>query len=376
MKKKRYKAITALLLLVQFALTASPLSAAASSANTEPQINECAALSNTDGVKVSSRFFELLFGKKEENEEKSKTTNDEIALCPGGDVFGVKISRDSVSVISCDEECILHKGDLIISIDGERIRSLFDVKRIMQNSNGAPLNLVIERGGERFEAVLIPKKVGDAYKIGAVLKEGVAGIGTVTYYDPKTGEFGGLGHGICEEKTGEPVKMKRGTVTGVILGGVDKGEVGDPGELTGILTDRTLGTLYSNTEEGVFGKLDTMPDSARTALKIAHKDEVKEGAATIISTLKNGKRAEYSIEIFDIDRSSTGTKSFKIRVTDEALKAITGGIVRGMSGSPIIQDGKLVGAVTHVMVANPTEGYGIFIENMLSAAEAPQPKAA
>ena len=375
MKKKRYKVITALLLLVQLALTASPLSVAAASADTGLDGEACVATSSTDGVKVSSRFFELLFGKRDENDKNVKNTSDDITLCPGGDVFGVKISRDSVSVMACEEECILHKGDLIISIDGERIRSLSDVKRIMQKSDGTPLNLVIERGGEQFEAEVIPKKVGDAYKLGAVLREGVAGIGTVTYYNPLTGEFGGLGHGICEEKTGEPVKMKSGTVTGVILGGVDKGASGDPGELTGILTDRTLGKLYSNTEEGVFGKLDTVPDSARSALPIAHKDEVKEGAATIISTLKNGNRAEYKIEIFDIDRTSAGTKSFKIRVTDEALKAITGGIVRGMSGSPIIQDGKLVGAVTHVLVANPTEGYGIFIENMLAAAQMPMAKA-
>lgn len=375
MKKKRYAVIAALLLLVQFALSASPLSTAAASANTELEYQECASVSAGTDVKVSSRFFELLFGKKGEDDKGDQTTKDEITLCPGGDVFGVKIARDSVSVMACEEECILHKGDLIISISGERIRSLLDVKRIMENADGTPLNLVIERGGERFEAEVIPKKDGEAYKIGAVLREGVAGIGTVTYYNPSTGEFGGLGHGICEEKTGNPVKMKSGTVTGVILGGVDKGESGDPGELTGILTDHTLGTLYSNTEEGVFGKLDTVPDSARSAMPIAHRDEVKEGAATIISTLKNGNRAEYSIEIFDIDRASTGTKSFKIRVTDEALKAITGGIVRGMSGSPIIQNGKLVGAVTHVLVANPTEGYGIFIENMLAAAQMPMAKA-
>jgi hypothetical protein len=180
MKKKRYAVIAALLLLVQFALSASPLSTAAVSANTELEYQECASVSAGTDVKVSSRFFELLFGKKGEDDKGDQTTKDEITLCPGGDVFGVKIARDSVSVMACEEECILHKGDLIISINGERIRSLLDVKRIMENADGTPLNLVIERGGERFEAEVIPKKDGEAYKIGAVLREGVAGIGTVT----------------------------------------------------------------------------------------------------------------------------------------------------------------------------------------------------
>ena len=157
---------------------------------------------------------------------------------------------------------------------------------------------------------------------------------------------------------------------------VKKGEEGKPGELSGLLTDKVVGELYANTECGVFGKLDTVPDSlCATAIKIAHRDEVHEGEATILSTVKVGTAKEFKIEISSINKSSTGTKSFKIKVTDPTLIAITGGVVRGMSGSPIIQDGKLVGAVTHVMVAEPTEGYGIFIENMLSAAQMPMAKA-
>ena len=381
MKKKRGATVSAFLLLTCSLTMASPISAAAHEASfpvRDTDCESCAAVGVRDDVAVSSRFLELLFGKRKDSEKGNEGGSaGEVMLCPGGDVFGVKIARESVSVISADEECILKRGDIIISIDGEQIRSLSDIKKILKSSDGSPLDLVIERGSEKFEAEVIPKKSGEEYKLGAVLRDGVAGIGTVTYYDPATGEFGGLGHGICEEKTGEPVRMKSGTVTGVILGGVDKSEAGDPGELTGILTEEKLGELYSNTEEGVFGKLTSAPDKERAALPIAHRDEVKEGEATIISTLKNGHRAEYKIEIFDIDKSSTETKSFKIRVTDDALKTITGGIVRGMSGSPIIQNGKLVGAVTHVMLSDPTEGYGIFIENMLSAAKPQvQPRAA
>ena len=201
--------------------------------------------------------------------------------------------------------------------------------------------------------------------------------GTVTFVDPESGLFGGLGHGICDSDTGEVVEMQKGVATGAILGGVHKGECGKPGELTGILTDEVKGTLNVNSDCGVFGILDSDDIPSRTAIPIATHTEVVAGEAKIISTVKNGKTAEYKIEIFDIDRNSTGSKSFRVRVTDDALKAMTGGIVRGMSGSPIIQNGKLVGAVTHVMVANPTEGYGIFIENMLNAAQDQvEPKAA
>ena len=170
--------------------------------------------------------------------------------------------------------------------------------------------------------------------------------------------------------------MDSGEVCGVILGGVHRGESGKPGELCGILTDEDFGDLTVNSGCGVFGILTDQAKLQGEKIAVAGRDQVKEGEAKIISTLKNGKTAEYKIEIFDIDRDSTGSKSFRIRVTDEALKAMTGGIVRGMSGSPIIQNGKLVGAVTHVMVANPTEGYGIFIENMLNAANIPMAKAA
>lgn len=386
MRNRRGAAIGAILMLAQLCSCAIPTSAAVSQSGGAPyETNETdggslhAALSAE--TEVSSRFWELLFGKKKKNvtapDIKEKEEEDRLCLCPGGDAFGVKIVKNAVSVVSADGESALMCGDLIVSIDGKRIRTLADVKKILAESDGTPMNIVVERGGEKFEAELIPKKSDGEYKLGAVLKDGVAGIGTVTYYDPNTGEFGGLGHAICESGRSEPVKMLRGSVNGVILTGVDKSEAGKPGELGGLLTDEVIGELYLNTGEGVFGKFDKIPDSARAALPVGKKNEVHEGEATIYSTVRNGKREEYKIEIFDIDYSSTGSKSFKVKVTDEALKAITGGIVRGMSGSPIIQDGKLVGAVTHVMVSEPTEGYGIFIENMLDSANGNvQPKAA
>ena len=326
--------------------------------------------------RVASRFHELFFGKDEDSDE------DDTLLCPGGCAFGVKISGAGVRVaLTADgKSSPLIKDDRILKINGKEITSVEDLKTVLQRSGGEKVSLYIERDGKRHTVNVLPELVGNEYQLGVILSDGAAGIGTITYIDPESGVFGGLGHGICDTESGEVLSMTQGEVTGVILGGADKGIAGKPGELRGVLTDKHLGTIDCNTRCGVFGRLTESAVGTtciHAPIKIAHRDEVTEGDATIISTVKNGKCAEYSITIENIDYDSTGTKSFKIKVTDPTLIALTGGIVRGMSGSPIIQNGKLVGAVTHVMVADPTEGYGIFIENMLSAAQNQvQPKAA
>ena len=320
-----------------------------------------------ENVKVESRFYDLLFG-----DGKSKNA---LKLVPGGEIFGVKIKQSNVTVTDAKGVPALKCGDVILSINGEKVNSVSDVKRILGSSSGESVTVRARHGGSEIGIEIRPTLVDGEYKLGLSLRDGAAGIGTVTFYDPESGLFGGLGHGICDSDTGEVVPMDSGVATGTILGGVHKGECGKPGELTGILTDEVKGRLTVNSECGVFGILDG-DYAAKSAIPVGWRNEVTAGEATIISTVKNGKTAEYKIEIFDIDTSSQGSKSFRIRVTDEALKTITGGIVRGMSGSPIIQNGKLIGAVTHVMVADPTEGYGIFIENMLSAAENTVPKAA
>ena len=320
-------------------------------------------------IKISSRLYELLFGKEEENKR--------LLLIPGGGIFGAKIKQSFVSVQNPGYVNELKVGDKIKSINGCKISSVKDIRELTKGLGGENITLVCERGGKEISVKLTPKEVDGEYRLGIVLKDGAAGIGTITYIDPETGYFGGLGHGICDTDTGEVIKFTEGVVTGVMLSGVKKGEEGKPGELSGLLTEKVKGELYANTECGVFGRLDSIPESlAACAVEVAHRDEVHTGEATILSTVKVGSVKEYKIEISEINKSSTGTKSFKIKVTDPALIAITGGVVRGMSGSPIIQDGKLVGAVTHVMVANPTEGYGIFIENMLNAAENTVHKAA
>ncbi len=327
----------------------------------------CEALS--DNVKVDTRLGELFFGGARASVSQS--------IVPGGGVFGIKMKQKYVTVTDASGVPALSTGDIILSIDGRAVSCVNEVRDAVGASGGRSVTLRALHKGEELAIEVRPRLEDGVYKLGIGLRDGASGIGTITFYDPKTGVFGGLGHGICDADTGEVIPMESGSVCGVILGGVHKGESGKPGELSGILKENTLGTLEQNNDCGVFGRLtsnDIIPTA--DAIPIGTKEDIHEGEAKIISTLKNGKCAEYTVEIYDIDKSSDGSKSFRIRTSDKALLAISGGIVRGMSGSPIIQDGKLVGAVTHVMIANPTEGYGIFIENMLKYANNTLPKSA
>ena len=308
-------AVCALTLALSFGVKSSAVSQEPTEA-VNANATECAS-----GVKVSSRLWELLFGEKE----------SELVLIPGGGVFGAKVTASFVTVSDAKDISGINNGDVILSINGSEIRSIKDVKEVMKESDGKEMPVVLERNGATISLSLAPKKVGQEYRLGIQLRDGAAGIGTITYINPKTGEFGGLGHGICDTGSGKPIEITGGEVTGVILGGVQKGEEGKPGELRGILTDRCLGEVYTNTACGVFGKLNTLPNEADCiAVEVGRRECVHEGEAKIISTIKNGHTSEFKIEITEIDQSASGSKSFRIKVTDEALKALTGGIVRGM----------------------------------------------
>lgn len=323
-----------------------------------------------EDVRVSTRLGELLFGKR------GKESGERL-LCPGGTVFGVKIKGRYVTVVESKGIPALRSGDVILSVAGREVHSVGDVKSALRASGGESVTLRVSHCGTEIGIEVRPYLENGEYRLGISLRDGAAGIGTVTFVDPDTGLFGGLGHGICDSESGEIIEMESGVMTGVVLGGIHRGEAGKPGELCGVLTDTVIGKITANNECGVFGAVDPATAASTEAIPMGTREDIRCGEATIYSTVKGGKRCEYKIEITEIDRGSQGSKSFKIKVTDPTLIAISGGIVRGMSGSPIIQDGKLVGAVTHVLVANPTEGYGIFIENMLSAAENQvQPKAA
>ena len=314
-----------------------------------------------------------------------------LKLYPGGMPFGVKFLTEGVIVTQISsvktqggekspaKTAGMLAGDIIIEVNGAPVGDAESLITLAENSNGAPLTVTYLRDGKRANAKITPVKSAEdgKYKTGLCVKDSGAGIGTVTYILPSDMSFGGLGHGICDGQTGRVIPMERGSVVGVAISGVVKGISGTPGEVRGYFSSGKTGTLLKNTEWGVFGVFAAMPSGVVSEpLPVGMRNELKEGKAYIYSTLEGSTPQKYEIEICDIKINSSSNKCFTVKVTDGALLNKSGGIVQGMSGSPIIQNGKLVGAITHVLVNDPTTGYGILIENMLNAAQSPMAKAA
>ena len=293
-------------------------------------------------------------------------------LIPVGQIIGLELSAGTVTVAAFDDSLTaardsgLQVGDQILSIDECTIACAEDVRRALKHSDGA-VEMVVSRNGKHQQIHMEPEITTTGPKLGIYLKQGITGIGTVTYYDPKTGCFGTLGHGVNDNK-GALLPMTRGNAYPASIVSVQKGKAGAPGQLKGALkSDQLLGSLTGNTARGVFGKNSGGWNG--NPQPTADFDAVHHGPATIRSTVDSSGPRDYSVEILKIyPKSRSDGRNLLIRVTYPALLETTGGIVQGMSGSPIIQDGKLVGAVTHVLVNDPTRGYGIFIENMLNAA--------
>ena len=295
-------------------------------------------------------------------------------LIPVGKVIGLELSDNTVTVAAFDDilgtkakAAGLCAGDTIVAIDGVPITCAEDVRQALNRSKGT-IQLKLQRRGTAQTLQLTPEITKDGPKLGVFLKEGVTGIGTVTFYDPNTGSFGALGHGV-NTADGSILRLSSGRAYAANVASVCKGKAGHPGQLRGALCGKQpIATLTRNTNHGLFGKATEVWTGQ--AMQTAACTEVQTGAATILSTIEGDTVQEYSVEICKIyPKTKSGDKNMLIRITDPKLLETTGGIVQGMSGSPIIQDGKLVGAVTHVLVNDPTRGYGIFIENMLDAAE-------
>ncbi len=294
-------------------------------------------------------------------------------LIPVGQVIGLELSDSTVTVAAFDDALGANAkaagmcaGDKIIAIDGKAVCCAEDVRQALRGSKGT-VTLRLQRKDKQQTLTLNPEITADGPKLGVFLKEGVTGIGTVTWYNPENNTFGTLGHGV-NSADGKLLRLTGGKAYQANVASVKKGKVGEPGQLRGALAGTTpIGQLKSNTNQGLFGTVQTGWEGE--ALPVAASDEIRTGAATIRSTVTGNAVQEYSVEILKIyPQTKSGDKNMVIRVTDPKLLEITGGIVQGMSGSPIIQDGKLVGAVTHVLVNDPTTGYGIFIENMLDSA--------
>ena len=312
-----------------------------------------------------------------------------LSLIVGGMPFGIRMQTKGVLVVSLGEikcggksvspakDAGLRARDVITEIDGNATNDVTAVTAHIGASGGKTLTFTVLREGKTMQIPITPVRTDEGkYGCGLFIRDSASGIGTVTFLDPETGIFGGLGHGVCDGESGALIPVSRGSVLSVRISGVVKGEKGKPGELRGAFSGKRLGSVTENSECGVFGVISSVPKELGAPIPVAAASEMREGKATIRCTLGDDGICEYEILIERIDHSARPTKSFTIRVTDERLLSRTGGIVQGMSGSPIIQNGKLVGAVTHVMINDPTEGYGIFIENMLSAAEMPMERAA
>lgn len=305
---------------------------------------------------------------------------DEMHVAVLGTPFGMKIYTEGVLIVALSDvdtasgncspatKCGLKIGDYIVTIDGKKVYTNEDVGEIIENSNGRKINIIINRNGKIIPLVLTPEKSVSTgvYKAGIWVRDSSAGIGTLTFYYPYNNVVCGLGHGICDKDTGNLLTVNSGELVGADIISIKKGVAGEPGELTGRITLAKYGKILINSTCGVYALAEQKYSNANLT-KIALKQEIKNGEATILTTVDGGEPKEYSCVIKK--HSENGVQNLTVKITDEELLAATGGIVQGMSGSPILQNGKLVGAVTHVLVDDPTKGYGIFAENMLETAQ-------
>ena len=307
----------------------------------------------------------------------------DVKVVPLGTAIGVRINTDGVMVLGTSSflgedgeahhpsDGILRPGDLIFKANGTEIKSKEALSSIVAKSTG-DVTILLRRDGYETTATLTPviAATDGVQRIGAWVRDSTKGIGTLTYYNPRTGAFGALGHGIMDVDTKKLMSVKSGMIMPSTVTSIKRGVRGIPGELEGTVdTNRTLGQIISNSPNGIYGTLDlaVKPEIVtREPMPIALRTHIKEGPATILTSVSGTKVNEYEIYIENVNRFTTDeTKGMVIRITDPELLRITGGIVQGMSGSPILQNGRIIGAITHVFVQDPTKGYGIFIENMM-----------
>lgn len=302
-------------------------------------------------------------------------------LVPGGQALGVAMRTDGVLIVGVSDvadgispakSAGLSAGDVIRSVDGTAVTTAEGLTELVNRSGGNPVMIAYDRQGEQRTALLTPHQDENTgtVRLGAWVRDSTAGVGTLSFYDPDTGKYAALGHAITDGDTGSVLTVSEGQVLKAEIVAVQKGQKGAPGELKGsfLREGEVLGDIRRNSILGIYGSLNEKavnplyPDG----LPIGLRSGVHTGAATILSSVDGTGVHEYTVEITRVNpQSAPAPKSMVIRVTDERLLAATGGIVQGMSGSPIIQDGRLIGAVTHVFVNDPTQGYGLYVDWML-----------
>ncbi|HIT70976.1 MAG TPA: SpoIVB peptidase [Candidatus Scatovivens faecipullorum] len=313
------------------------------------------------------------------------TVIDDIEVVPIGKIIGLKLYTNGVLVVGmseiedCNNNLIkpyqntdIKEGDTILKINENEIQDIDVLKEVVNKSEGENLKLTILRDGSILTSNITPVKTDDKeYKLGLWVKDAATGVGTMTYYEPNSKSFAVLGHGITDSDTNNLINIESGELVTSKVISIKKGEIENPGEIKGtILNQQTIGRVSKNTQFGIYGTLDNLTSlniDTSKKMKVALRDEIKIGEAKIICSLDNSnKTKEYRIEIekiyYDNDYNN---KSMLIRVTDSELIDKTGGIIRGLSGAPIIQNGKFIGAVTNVLVSNPEIGYAIFGDLMV-----------
>ena len=307
-------------------------------------------------------------------------------LVPGGQALGVAMRTKGVLIVGVSEaadgvsparDAGLSAGDVILSVEGQEVATAEELSAALNAHGKAPVHIAYQREGRTRTALLTPwqDEATGAVRLGAWVRDSTAGVGTLSFYDPESGRYAALGHAITDGDTGSVLTVSEGQVLKAEIVAVQKGQKGAPGELKGsfLREGQVLGDIRRNSILGVYGALEEpvvnplYPDG----LPIGLRAGVHTGAASILSSVDGAGVQEYAIEITRVNQqSSPAPKSMVLRVTDERLLAATGGIVQGMSGSPILQDGRVVGAVTHVFVSDPTQGYGVYVDWMLQEAGA------
>lgn len=299
------------------------------------------------------------------------------AVIPGGENIGIKIESKGLLVIGyykVNDEYIAEDNikisDRIVKIEGKDINNINEMTDIINNlTDKENINITVIRNKREINTKLTLVLDKGVYKTGLYVKDQINGIGTISYIDPNTKVYGALGHEVIESNTREMVEVKEGNIFSSLVTSIDRSVNGSPGSKNASIDyNNLIGTIKSNTTKGIYGKIDKIPD--KEVIDVAKFDEIEKGKATIYTTLDGKEIEKYTIEITDVDKSNISTsKSLSFKVTDKELLEKTGGIVQGMSGSPIIQNNKIIGAVTHVVIDDVTRGYGIFIRTMLKEGE-------
>ena len=293
----------------------------------------------------------------------------------GGVPFGLTMYTDGVIVVNVKEDgdspayaAGIRENDRIVRADGEEIVSNEQLRDVITSSGGEDIELSVLRGKSPISVTITPEQDDDgSFTAGMWVRDSTAGLGTVTYFDESTHSFGALGHGICDRDTGMLMPLKSGQVVEAEISSITKAKKGVAGGLNGIMTENEIGELTVNNAYGVYGRYTNTPQGEE--FPCAYDSEIRTGRATVYTTLDDSGIGKYEVEIESLNLSDNSGQNMVIRVTDEDLLDKTGGIIQGMSGSPIVQDGMLVGAVTHVFVNSPEKGYGITVGNMLACYE-------